>query len=646
MSRNPLHLLIGLTASAAALHAGNEAALDAITVHETPITVASEGIETARPTSLPRSAADLEEVITRDTIEALNPSDIYDVLQYASSVFIQRQGRKAPAFVKVRGNRALGIIIDGVYIPAAVTSRILTVLPVEAIERIRVVRDSATLNLGPLPNGTGGLLGGDDAGYLVIETRNPGAPLEGLAAVQVESFGREHVSAMAGGIGEYGYLNLLVDYDRSDGEPDETTGFEKTTLYAKGGLFYDAWSLDLQGFVTRGSKELQRSTTPGVSDAKWEYDPIKIGEFSAKASYDWGQGVTSLSYARSDLRVELQQRSWSNPDAYTLEVQEENFSDLRLDHAHRLGEHTLRAGVEGIWWHTPTGEYFYTGWEKKERTAGAFVQDEWHRGRLSLDGGVRVDKTWIDKGYEQVVSQKVLIEDEAMEPVAAAAIGARWQAAPSFALYTRARASTQNAPEVETVDGTSLSASTRLGAEAGFDAAPAPWFKPRLSLYFLDVRDAPYVAAQWTNPDDPTDIVNLYGSKDWHEYGAEVALAGVLDALTYQLSYSYNRNNDDTLDNRIPDSTFNGIVTYTYAGLKGTVGVYYVDNFEAVNKAGTGEAGGYTNIDCSLGYDFSAMQFRHKATLYARNLTNDDYESVYGFPSLGRVIGAAYRIAF
>jgi outer membrane cobalamin receptor len=646
MSRNPLHLLTALSVPAAFLYAGNEAALDAITVHETPITVASEGIETDRPASLPRSAADLEEVITRETIEALSPSDIYDVLQYASSVFIQRQGRKAPAFVKVRGNRSLGIIIDGVYIPAAVTSRILTALPVEAIERIRVVRDSATLNLGPLPNGTGGLLGGDDAGYLVIETRDPESSLEGLAAVQVESFGREHVSAMGGSVGEYGYINLLADYDQSDGGPDETTGFEKTSLYAKGGLFHNAWSLDLQGFVTRGSKELQRSTTPGVSDAKWEYDPIKIGQFSARAAYDWGQGVTSLSYARSDLRMELQKRSWSNPDAYSLEVQEENFTDLRLDHAHRLGEHTLRAGVEGIWWHTPTGEYYYTGWEKKERTAGAFVQDEWHRGDLSLDAGLRVDKTWIDKGYEQIGSKRVLVEDEALEPVAAVALGVRWQAVQSLALYTRARASTQNAPEVETADGETLSSSTRLGAEAGFDALLAPWFKPRVSLYYLDVNDAPYVAGQRTNPDDPTDIINLYGSKDWHEYGAEVAIAGILDALTYQLSYSYNRNNDDTLDNRIPDSTFNGIVTYTYAGVKGTLGLYYVDSFEAVNKAGTGEAGGYTNLDCSLGYDFTAVSMRHKAMVYARNLTDDDYESVYGFPSLGRVVGASYRIAF
>ena len=646
MKKNPLYLLLGVCTLGNTLLADESVALGTVTVQQAPITVASDGIEPARPTSLPRSSADLEEIITRETIEALNPTDVFDVLQYATGVFIQRQGRKAPALVKVRGNHALGIIIDDVYIPADVTSRILTALPVEAIERIRIVRDSSTLNLGPLPNGTAGLLGGDDAGYIIIETRTPKKETEGLAAAQIETFSREHVSVMGGTLGESGYLNLLADYDQSDGDPDDTTAFEKTSIYGKAGLFYGAWSLDVQGFVSQGNKELQRSTTPGVSTAKWKYDPIRIGEFSAKGSYDWGQGVTSLSYAHSDLHLDLQKRSWTNPSAYSLEVQKETFNDLRLDHAHHLGDHTLRVGAEGIWWHTPTGEYYYTGWEKKEHTLGAFVQDEWQLGSVSLDAGLRVDKTWIDVGYDEINNTKYRIEDETLEPVVAIAFGARWQVQKAFALYARTRASTQNGPEVETVDGSDLPSSTRVNVEAGFDADPAPWFRPRVTFYFQDVKDAPYVAGQRTNPGDPTDIVNIYASKSWHEYGAEVALAGVLDALSYQLSYSYNRNNDEELDELIPESTVNGIVTYTYEQLKGTLGIYYVDSFEAVNYAGTGEAGGYTNIDLSLGYDFTAYRLQQNAMVYARNLTNDDYESVYGFPNPGRVLGVSYRVAF
>ena len=196
------------------------------------------------------------------------------------------------------------------------------------------------------------------------------------------------------------------------------------------------------------------------------------------------------------------------------------------------------------------------------------------------------------------------------------------------------------------MDGDSLPASTRVNVEAGFDADLAVWFRPRVTFYFQDVRNAPYVAGQRVNPSDPTDIINIYDSKNWHEYGAEVTLAGVLDALSYQLSYSYNRNNDEDLDELIPESTVNGIVTYTYERLKGTLGIYYVDDFEAVNYAGTGEAGGYTNIDLSLGYDFTAFGLAQNAMVYARNLTNDDYESVYGFPSAGRVLGASYRVAF
>ena len=206
------------------LCASQTVSLGSVDVSDTPITVSAGGIETSRNTSLPKSAAMLEEVITRETIDALNPSDVYDILQYASSVFIQRQGRKSPAFVKVRGNRSLGIIIDGVYIPSAVTSRILGMLPVEAIERIRIVRDSASLNLGPLPNGTSGLLGGDDAGYLVIETRLPQKSIGGSVLLQTESEARNHINAMVGTLTDNGYFNLVADYDNSEGDDAWTTG--------------------------------------------------------------------------------------------------------------------------------------------------------------------------------------------------------------------------------------------------------------------------------------------------------------------------------------------------------------------------------------------------------------------------------------
>ena len=639
------YTLLSLAASSL-IHASDAVSLGSIDISDTPITVSAEGIEVTRSTSVTKSAAVLEEVITRDTIAALNPSDVFDVLQYASSVFIQRQGRKAPAFAKVRGNRSLGIIIDGVYVPSAVTSRILSMLPVEAIERIRIVRDSASLNLGPLPNGTSGLLGGDDAGYLVIETALPKKELEGQVLYQTESGGRNHVSAMAGSLTDTGYLSLIADYDHAKGDPIWTTGFDKRSLYARGGLFLGAWSFDFQAFATDSTKELQRSTSPGVTNARWEYDPMEIGELSAQLSHHSELGTTTLAYAHSKVRAELQQFLWNTPSFYKMELQKETFDHLRLDHAVALDSHTLRAGIEGIRWHTPTGEYFYVGWEKKEYTLGGFVQDEWRNGDWSVDAGIRVDKSWQRIGYEQIGAKKVRIEDESMDPVFAVALGTRWEYASSGALYARTRYSTQNAPDVETVDGAPLPSSSRWNFEGGWEGRIHELFRPRLSLYYLDVEDASYVAGQYVNPVDPTDINNLYDAQDWHEYGMEFAFSGTWAPFSYQLSYSYNRNSDDTLDRKIPGSTFNGVVRYDDGTFDGALGVYYVKEFEAVNYAGTGEAGGYTNIDLSVGYRFKAAELDHRVQLYARNLTDDDYASVYGFPSLGRVVGASYRVAF
>lgn len=275
-----------------------------------------------------------------------------------------------------------------------------------------------------------------------------------------------------------------------------------------------------------------------------------------------------------------------------------------------------------------------------------FVQDEWRRGRLSLDAGVRVDKTWIDIGYEQIGTRRVRIENEEMYPVYAVALGARWDFSPAVGIFGRTRLSTQNAPTVETVPGGSLSSSTRMGFETGIDTTFTSWFRPRLCVYYLDVRDAPFIAGQSVNKDDPTDIINLYNSLDWHEYGAELALAGSWNAWSYQLSGSWNNKNDNTLDNRIPEFTFNGVVRYRQGPWLATFGVYCIDSFEAVNKAGTGDAEGYTNIDAAISRDFSIHGLATTLTFYVRNLTDDDYESVYGFPSMGRIVGAGARMMF
>lgn len=69
-------------------------------------------------------------------------------------------------------------------------------------------------------------------------------------------------------------------------------------------------------------------------------------------------------------------------------------------------------------------------------------------------------------------------------------------------------------------------------------------------------------------------------------------------------------------------------------------------DFESVNKAGTGDAGGYTNVDLTLGYNFEAAGLDNKVQVYARNMGDEDYESVCGFLSLGRVVGATYRVVF
>ncbi len=93
------------------------------------------------------SAGLTADVITREEIEAVKPRDIYDLIARAAGASSTYQGRKYMNFISMRGgdSNSVGVIIDGLYMPSSQASRILAQFPMDAIESVRIVRDSTSL---------------------------------------------------------------------------------------------------------------------------------------------------------------------------------------------------------------------------------------------------------------------------------------------------------------------------------------------------------------------------------------------------------------------------------------------------------------------------------------------------------------------
>ncbi len=627
---------------------GHAEQLDTVEVTDTPRIQDHQarlagGIDGSRPLTLPAASATLVDQIDRETIERLPVTNSFDLVDYANGVFSQFQGRKIPFFANVRGDQSLGIIVDGVYLPSHIASRILTDLPLSAIERVSVVRDSTALNLGPLT--------ADNGGFLVIETRRHDAFGAELRA-GAENFGRGFADINVGTRkGAFdGTATLAVDH--RDGRDGWNQGYANHGAYLRGGWQGRATRVQATLFVDDSSREVQRSTpdsNPRIYNARWEQDPIRSIVGGLTVHHRWSDHQqTVLRYSQAYNRTDLEQRSWSDPDFFNVDKTQYRFRNLSAVHTITGTNRSLRFGLSENRHVTPTGMLYYHGWEKDEQVLGGFVQGEMRIGDWHLDAGLRRDKHYHDVGYEQVGRQRSRIEDESDPALDALSLGARRDIGETRTVTARLLYSEQNQDDFETSSGESLDQEQRLNYELGYQARVSSLFVPRATIYWHNLKNARFVAdvrPEYDNSGNLIESHNVYAASDRSLYGTELQVRGASGRLSYTVNYSYARSDDDDADERTPHHRASAHGTYAFGQWSATVGGRYLDEFLSGNKAGMGEAGGFTVVDASLDYRIPRGDREHHVTVYGRNLGDREYESMYTFANEGAVYGIQYRLA-
>lgn len=651
-----------------------------------------DGDSVANPYRVAPSSRQHTQTFTRADIQRLNPKNIFDLLTHATGVLPTYMGRKHVFNLNIRGDTNFGFIIDGAYMPSYIGGRILASLPVSAIEQIDIVRDGGALTLGPLTDymSASGAL---NSGFIVIRTRRP-VKTEVDARASIESYGTEKASAFTGTVldprsiknnGWTGYVAGLGAYGTTDGPDGWNMWADAKTLMGKVGIGKGGFFTEAMVYKDYSAYGFERATTDiagAIPYQKWSYDPIDTLLFASNTRMEWNKSNTTL------LTVSLNEVTQSNVlDTYDATkfapLPTNNESDklqtVNLRHRIAFGGTMLEAGGQYVHWHSPTGELFFVGKEREEETRSGYVNAEQKLfgDTLTLDASGRFDDHTIIKGIDsygesttnlQTCTAKCsYIYDKDLPRAKSVSVGATLAVTHEITTTARySRTSQGGVSGIATDTGEPLAAALSNKWEAGITANYVQWLVPTLT-YFDTRVDNDKVPYNYTTG---TPAVALWSETDTHRAGIELVVNGTLfergfpGRVTYSFGWTHltkleSSSRDPYIDSYYPNTKPEDLINATISGEWGpyfataslTHVSGYLSNFNTVRSTtikipGTNiyeltynPVGDFDVVDLNFGRHFQIGEWDAALSFYGRNLLDENFQTVNGFPAIGRVFG-------
>lgn len=593
--------------------------------------------------AIPESAKISTEVIDREEIEAINPTDFFDLISRAAGVEVSFQGRKIMNFASIRGGDSLGIVIDGLYVPNSQVSRVLSQFPMDAVESVRIVRDSTSLTLGPIM-GLGTYLSAPNQGYVILKTRRGTHPEVGANGEYgtLNTYEGQLYHGNKIGLFDYRLTGTLSGSDGREGWHDArhaksflfTGGYDGPGLKVNSMIYYDEAKQEFQRF-----NELASAAS---RDQKWSYDPIHALWLALNINKLWSPSqVTSFTFSNGSITDREVLASFSKLAA-SYNNQGDYADNYHLWHTATFGLNTFKAGIQTVWWHQPSGFASYDGKEREETLVGAYVQDQQGLvgGRLTLDGGIRADEKYIRKGvdkYSPSQNTTALLVNKWTSPVVAAGIGAAYKINAIHTATARigySRADTDSF--LATVDNKNLDSEERYKFELGVEGKYHPAFNPKLSLFYYNIKNYKSSVGQAGTGNN---VVNIYDAFNVDRRGFEFSTTGNLPyGFAYNLNYSHIEYTNPQVDRTNPSDTVAFLLGNIYGPVETNLSLRYVGPYQSNSFAADGkyrEVGDFTRLDANVSYNYRIKKLEGRVTAYARNLLNDHYQTVLTFVDVG-----------
>jgi len=578
--------------------------------------------------------------ITRKEIEAQNATTVIESLEFAPNVTVTSQGRKWQKLVDIRGETPL-ILLNG----ASNVVGAYDVLSADSVERIEIIRNSSTLLYGR--TGLGGVIN--------IITREPVEP-ETHATVEGGSFDRQFYEINHGG--RYGDVGCFVNLnkDKSHGKDGTNTAYD---MYNANGRF--SWYFDKDSRATvnlnyiDGTREVQTNENKDtrVYGEMWEYNPYKFFLASAEILKVWSDhSSTDIDVYYRDRKPNLISHYDDKPDTERIEQQKEYGLDLRQ--TLQFGDNnTLRFGGQFNRFDSPEGSLYYAGERTATRTYSLFMQDGATFGDLTLDGGVRWDRTYLDEYSSFWGSNKPKIKNEWEDPLLNVSLGALYELNTKMATSFRFATGEQN-PRTGTakVDGSSLESEEWFKFDGGFEYA---WRKELIGkITLFSVRKNNGLEYDGAKQIGPEEWITYYKNVDTLQYGGELVFQGQLaESLTYFVNYCMTYARDVTngaRDKREP--LHNGAIGLRYndgkyaANITGKyVSAYEDTRFLKGKSPEPVEVGDYFKLNANFGYIFQYRSLETKLYVDLQNILNEEYETCVGWPDPGFQVILGFKVS-
>ncbi|WP_150049074.1 TonB-dependent receptor plug domain-containing protein [Methylomonas rhizoryzae] len=599
-----------------------------------------------------------------EQIEALKPTDIFDLLNHAVGVLTLYQGRKIPYSVRIRGDLYFGYIIDGVYVPSEAGARILQNLPVAAIEQVEVVRDSTALTLGPMVD-FGRPSGAPNDGFIIVRTRRP-LKTEAGALARTESFQTDSESVHAGSAGDLGYASARLNHYQTDGKTDYYMAKESNSGMLRAGLDLFGLRGEFAAYHDETRQQIQagdpKETLLGLQ--RWQLAPLRTtfwgGTLSSQFNGIWGEEHSTV-FTASGFHVDANQINGTLLPgiAPSMIPNLEDLAGYDLKHTVRFGDTLLRIGGQHMHWDTPTGASYYENFPREEIIRGAFAtleQGLFDR-LLTIDLAGRLDDQFIIKGVDHYYADPMRyslpdIVNRNLPASRFATLGFSLQPGDYLKFNGRAYYAQQGAVQtVIPLPGIQLHPEGQKKAELGLTYERWAAFHPALTGFFVRIQNVKYPARSVRDREGI--VTTEWNETNTNRYGFEFMLNGqfrsALGNSRYRFGWTYISGDTTTQDygRTAPPNTYTFSLQHDADPWQINLSLLRVEKFFSNWKAVDGRLhpiGDFLRMDANLSRSFQAGPAVTRLSLYGRNLLGQNYETQLGFRDPGAMLGIELRL--
>ncbi len=616
------------------------------------------------------------QVISREEIEQLRPADVFELVNMAGGVVATpRSSRMGFSSLSIRGDSNFRWMIDGIYLDAGTASRIMSAVPIAAVEEIQVVRGSSALTFGPMTNTENPSGGAAVDGFVVVRTRKP-QKTEAQVRLAVESNQGHQESVWLGKTLEgetKGYVAALLanaytdsPTEKLDNGNDYNVDRESRKIMLKGGIDVAGWNVDLMAYEDEGSYQIPNTNSHVVGSLGWYVDPAKTHILSMNGSRSWDARNTTL-WSVSTVKGEQ--------TVYSPAVNKPNLVNaehVNLRHNLFLGKTKLSMGGDYRHWEVPNGQnpQYYPNTRREEFTRGWFVQGEQALldGRLNLDASMREDNVYVANGLNFMFAgsgagaTNTKVYNVQLPAAKFTTLGSRFNLDTQWALTARyGLASQPLLPGIKAASGVNLQpdAQTKweLGVESNISREVNASFNffSRVSSNEKQITGYSSTTVACTaGAATLTRAVPCYSQSDTTRAGVELTVSGELATRSrYRFSWTHFTElsgfvSGADLEGQTPSDVAEITASHGFDRYTLTGAVKYVATYNGASNGTIGPVpySGYTKLDLGLGYDWKWSSTPIRTTLYARNLADKKFETAVGVQDVGRVVGVEMLASF